>query len=45
MGFAGFGAIDTETLFGEVLGERSAHIGKGIFGGVLGSIASRWGVR
>ena len=35
MGFAGFSAMDTKPLLGDMLGERSAYVGKGVFGCVL----------
>jgi hypothetical protein len=40
MGFAGILAIDTKTLACEVVGERSAHVCEGVFGGVLRSVSA-----
>jgi hypothetical protein len=31
MGFAGFSAIDTKTVLGDLLGEGSAHVSEGIW--------------
>jgi len=43
-GRAGIAAIDPETHVGEIMGERSAHIGEGIFGAAPGGIAARRGL-
>jgi hypothetical protein len=42
---AGTPAIGPETDIGEIMRERSAHIGEGIFGAAPGGIPSRGGLR
>ncbi|WP_200389695.1 hypothetical protein [Thiocapsa imhoffii] len=42
---AGISAVDPETHVGEIMGERSAHIGDGIFGVTRGGITPRRGLR
>lgn len=41
---AGIAAVDPETHVGEIMGERSAHIGEGIFGPTRGGVAPRGGL-
>jgi hypothetical protein len=41
---AGIAAIDPETHVGEIMGERSAHIGEGLFGATCGGGAPRGGL-
>jgi hypothetical protein len=41
---AGIAAIDPETPIGELMGERAAHIGEGIFGPTRGGVAPRGGL-
>ena len=41
---AGIAAVDPETPAGEFMGERSAHIGEGLFGATRGGITPRGGL-